>query len=189
MLLQQSCNKHAPGEKPRYEFKTMPRREQMTTNMQIDIENKTIKKSRNKKHSTPIWSVVWRFLLFCAIFDGGIYFYFHSIQNTTVAEGIRKIRIAVHGIEDQKIERIHKTNIYTQQKNNTRSEEPENNKESMYVGNKDTKTNPHQYSPLNSSNRAERVDKLYCWEDKNGIKHFSNIGYPIDGYFNVVKFE
>ncbi|NCB26546.1 MAG: hypothetical protein EOM62_13890, partial [Bacteroidia bacterium] len=88
----------------------------MTTNMQIDIENKIIKKSRNKKPSNPIWSVVWRFLLFCAIFDGGVYFYFHSIQNTTVAEGIRKIRIAIHGNEDQKIERLHKTNIHTSQK-------------------------------------------------------------------------
>lgn len=161
----------------------------MTTNMQMDIENKTYRKSRNKKPSNQIWSVVWRFLLFCAIFDGGIYFYFHSIQNTTVAEGIRKIRIAVHGDEDQKIERIYKNNIYTPQKNNKHSEESENNRKSISVGHRDTKTNSDQYSTLNSSNRTERVDKLYCWEDKNGIKHFSNTGYPLDGYFKIVKFE
>ena len=74
-------------------------------------------------------------------------------------------------------------------KKNKHPEESESNGKSRYIRNKDTKTNSGQYSPLKSSNRTERVDKLYCWEDKNKIKHFSNIGYPLEGYFKVIKFE
>ncbi|SHO53875.1 hypothetical protein [Desulfopila aestuarii] len=65
----------------------------------IKIDNKDARSIRRGKTVNPIWSVVWRFLLFCLVIDGGIYYYFHVIEKTTVAEGIKALQNSIHGRE------------------------------------------------------------------------------------------
>ncbi len=36
---------------------------------------------------------------------------------------------------------------------------------------------------------SQIVEKIYCWEDKDGRRHYSNIGYPGDGYFKICKMK
>lgn len=65
----------------------------------IDIDIHHVKQQRKGKSKNPVWEVVWRFLIFCLILDGGIFFYFHVVKNMTVLEGIESIRAAIHNKE------------------------------------------------------------------------------------------
>ena len=153
--------------------------------MQIEIDNRDFKKS--KKTENPVWAVVWRFLLISAIIDGGIYFYFHKIQNITVSEGIRRIRLEIHGNTDQNTHKVIVRKEY--QKKNLTSMKSELKTKNRSNIEENTHTNNDIQQPSNNirSNAIRRLDKTYCWVDENGSLHFSNIGFPSNEYFKTVR--
>ena len=157
--------------------------------MQIEKDNSDYKISRSKKKENPVWAVVWRFLLICAIIDGGIYFYFHKVQNITVSEGIRRIRLAIHGNEDQNAKQIIAHKEY-QKKNITNNTNQLKTENMSSLNDKNHTNNRIQQSPTEISTRSvQRLDKLYCWVDKNGSLHFSNMGFPSKGVVKIVNCE
>jgi hypothetical protein len=157
--------------------------------MQIEIDNRDYKKPNIKKTENPIWAVVWRFLLVCAIFDGGIYVYFHYVQNITVSEGIRRIRLAVHGNTDQYDKKVVVQKAY-QQKIITNKKSDSKARDRSGIDDKNYTNNPIQQSSMNlNSSTKQSFDKLYCWVDENGILHFSNIGFPANSIYKVVNCE
>ncbi|MBB5349073.1 hypothetical protein JWG42_10425 [Desulfoprunum benzoelyticum] len=157
--------------------------------MQIEIDRKDYKKSRNKKTENPVWAVVWRFLLISAIIDGGIYFYFHKIQNITVSEGIRRIRLAIHGNTDQNTRKFIVNKEY--QKKNITNNNSESKTKNISRFNENYHTNNLvQHSSYEMNTRpVQRLDKLYCWVEEDGSLHFSNIGFPSTKNFKVISCE
>lgn len=153
--------------------------------MKIDNELARSKRKIVKKSSNPIWSVVWRFLLVCLILDGGIYFYFHKIQHTTVSEGIKKIRATIYGNGQRGLVTI-ENNIATIQPKI--KEHPE--RKIIQIGPAKTAADDlnQRDSRGSSSKRNDGLYAIYCWEDENRNRHFSNTGYPTFGKFKIIKF-
>lgn len=154
-------------------------RDGTSNNDQIEIDNKDVRSFRGRKSSrktvNPLWSIVWRFLLFCLVFDGGIFFYFHAIQGITVTEGIKRIQQSVRGDEQAapySYKIMPKENILAPAPIATRSQ-PQYSKE----------INPYPHNnTLHASaySKVSTTGKIFSWKDKNGKWHFSNTNYPVD---------
>jgi hypothetical protein len=156
--------------------------------MKIDIENKEFRKSRHKSIPNPLWSITWRFLLFCLIIDGGVYFYFHEIENISVSEGIKRIRSRVHVNKDPVSQNIHNINVYVPADFNKTAKgsgsDIGTNTKKMVVSNLSYPVKQRN-TPVNKKIK----ERFYCWKDKNGRIHYSNIGYPTKGYYEIVRNE
>ncbi len=160
--------------------------------MQINIDKPGIKKPRRRKPSNPVWSVIWRFLLFCAIVDGGIYFYFHKVENITVAEGIRQLRAKIHG--NQAIETVDYPKYPVIEVVEFEVSSPKQI-DTLPARNVQIAINPHTVKNASSTelalqqSKGSQKDEIYCWEDENNIRHYSNTGYPTTGYYKIVSME
>ncbi len=156
--------------------------------MTIDIDNSDARNSRYKRMPNPLWSIIWRFFIFCLIIDGGVYFYFHKIENISVSEGLKRVRSRVHENKEVVQQNIHKINVYV----------PSNFSRTANSGGSDNSSNSKKtvvsnliYSPKQKSVSVQKKikEQFYCWKDENGRIHYSNIGYPTKGYYEIVQNE
>lgn len=142
----------------------------------IKLEKTDYKRPKNRIN--PIWSVVWRFLLVCFVIDGGIYTYFHFVKNMTVSDGLNMIRISIAPGSDERDRPL---------------------PEVVYVGKykKIPQTTVNQENSASTSNMPSKnynqasgkSNTLYCWEDSEGKRYYSNLGYPIKGNFKKIPME
>jgi hypothetical protein len=133
-----------------------------------------------KKRPDPVWEVVWRFLLICAVIDGGVYFYFHVIENTTVFDGLARIRDSIQRerVAGPPTPPAITTQVMTVKKSDT----PDR---SQYA----KVERPAYNKPAVSAGRSAAPEPIYCWEDGSGKRFYSNTGYPDSGYYKAVHLK
>lgn len=141
----------------------------------------------------PVWSVMWRFLLFCAIVDGGIYFYCHQIKGITVTEGIRQIREYIHGKEENVVTRVlpnKKEYVVAKSPKHLASnayfEVPTRTQHSAIA---DYKKEIMKTAKVENSSNSRVKQPIYIWEDERGRRNYSNIGYPQTGNYKIIPEE
>ncbi|MDK9708251.1 MAG: hypothetical protein OEL83_14500 [Desulforhopalus sp.] len=146
-----------------------------------DSGNISLDKSDYRKpqrRPDPVWAVVWRFLLICAVIDGGAYYYFHVVKNTTVFEGLARLRDSIHqerGADAPPPPPV-KTQIITTKPVGTPT------------GSEYAKAERAGYfKPIVPTRQsASSPETIYCWEDVDGKRFYSNVGYPKTGYYKAI---
>jgi hypothetical protein len=133
---------------------------------------------RRKNQINPIWSVVWRFLLVCFVIDGGIYSYFHFVKNMTVSDGLIMIRSSIAKGSDERDRPLPEV-VYVEKQANI--PQPTVNQVNTASISNTLNKSYNQPSAKNSP--------LYCWEDSEGKRHYSNLGYPTNGNFKKIQME
>lgn len=142
----------------------------------IKLERSDYKRPKNRIN--PIWSVVWRFLLVCFVIDGGIYTYFHFVKNMTISDGLKMIRSSItHGSDEngRPLPEI----VYVRKPENV-PQPTVNQVNTASISNTPNKS----YNQPSTKNNT-----LYCWEDSEGKRHYSNQGYPTNGNFKKIQME
>ncbi len=113
------------------------------------------------KRKNEIWEITWRVIAISLIIDIPIWLYIHYVKKETIIEAV------------QKLNKKHIT------KNNYNAEIIKKKFNNSLITKEEYEKWPEYRELIKNMKNNE---KIYCWEDKNGKIHYSNIGFPSKPY-------
>lgn len=110
--------------------------------------------------------------------DGGAYYYFHVVENTTVFEGLARLRDSIQ--HERKADVPSPPPVKTQ----FVTMKPVGTPDGSGYAKAERAAYPKPIVPARQS--ASPSETVYCWEDGNGKRFYSNTGYPETGYYKAI---
>jgi len=128
-----------------------------------------------RKMGNPLWGFLWRFLVCCMLIELPLWAYFHFVKGVPVLVGLQqiqndiKLKMKTKKVEQRPFSQTTKTDILHPEK-----------KAHQVVEQKEKTTSERQ---------ASYVGTIYSWTNQNGIRSFSNVGFPKDEVYTNGKTE
>jgi len=119
-----------------------------------------------RKTGNPLWGFLWRFFVCCMLIELPFWAYFHFVKGVPILVGLQQIQNGIRlkmktkKVELQPFSQTTKTDILHSDKKAPQVVE--------------------QKWEATSERQGAYVGTIYSWTNKDGIRSFSNVGFPKD---------